>query len=45
MWTKVSAGNHHSIALKKDGTLWAWGFNNSGQLGDGTTENKNSLSG
>jgi hypothetical protein len=26
----------HSIALKNDGTVWAWGSNNSGQLGDRT---------
>jgi alpha-tubulin suppressor-like RCC1 family protein len=42
MWTKVSAGSHHVVALKKDGTLWAWGNNSHGQLGDGTSENKNS---
>lgn len=33
----ISAGTSHSIAIKSDGTLWAWGFNASGQLGDGTT--------
>ena len=26
----------HGLALKNDGTVWSWGFNNSGQLGDGT---------
>ncbi len=35
-WLAVSAGDIHSLALKKDGTLWAWGDNNSGQLGNGT---------
>jgi alpha-tubulin suppressor-like RCC1 family protein len=30
-----SAGAVHAIALKNDGTLWAWGSNNFGQLGDG----------
>lgn len=33
---KVSAGGEHSLALKDDGTVWAWGHNDSGQLGNGT---------
>jgi alpha-tubulin suppressor-like RCC1 family protein len=33
----VAAGSAHSIALKNDGTVWAWGSNSNGQLGDGTT--------
>ena len=33
----ISAGINHSLALKADGTVWAWGNNSSGQLGDGTT--------
>jgi len=28
---------HHSVALRSDGTVWAWGSNDHGQLGDGTT--------
>jgi len=36
----IAAGYGHSIALKKDGTVWAWGDNSSGQLGNGTTENR-----
>jgi hypothetical protein len=28
----------HSLALKKDGSVWAWNGNNMGQLGNGTTE-------
>ena len=30
--TAVAAGARHSIALKADGTLWSWGWNDSGQL-------------
>jgi alpha-tubulin suppressor-like RCC1 family protein len=36
----VSAGTFHSLALKKDGTVWAWGKNYHGQLGDGTTTDR-----
>ena len=33
----IAGGGFHSLALKDDGTVWAWGWNESGQLGDGTT--------
>ena len=32
---------NHSLALKKDGSLWAWGWNEYGQLGVGNTANRN----
>ena len=32
----IAAGTDYSLALKSDGTVWAWGRNNAGQLGDGT---------
>lgn len=40
-WQTVSAGYTHSVGIKTDGTLWAWGDNGYGQLGDGTTISKN----
>jgi alpha-tubulin suppressor-like RCC1 family protein len=36
--TAVSEGDLFSLALKGDGTVWAWGVNDLGQLGDGTTD-------
>ena len=35
--TAVSAGNSHSLALTSTGAVYVWGFNGSGQVGDGTT--------
>src|SRR6185369_17064121 len=39
----IAGGSEHSLALKSDGTVWAWGSGYSGQLGDGnfyTTGNR-----
>ena len=39
-WASISAGETHTIAIKTDGTLWAWGSNSNGQLGDGSSTSK-----
>ena len=41
-WVSVSAGGFHSLGVRANGTLWAWGANSYGQLGDGTTIPKSS---
>lgn len=38
-WVAVEAGDSSSYALKRDGTLWAWGWNDYGQLGIGSWTN------
>ena len=37
---RISMGCYHGLVLKADGTVWAWGANASGELGDGTTTNR-----
>ncbi len=37
----MSAGSMHSFAMLADGSLWAWGVNSQGRLGDGTEEHRN----
>jgi alpha-tubulin suppressor-like RCC1 family protein len=39
-WKQVSCGQDHTVAIKTDGTLWTWGRNNNGQLGNNTTINR-----
>lgn len=42
--TQVSGGWSFSTALKADGTVWAWGVNHYGQLGNGTIYDTNGSS-
>lgn len=39
--TAIHVGTDFSIALGSDGSVWAWGANYDGRLGDGTKANKN----
>ena len=32
----IAAGDHHTFNIRDDGSLWGWGLNLNGQLGDGT---------
>ena len=36
----IGTGGGHSLALKSDGTVWAWGQNTHGQIGDSTVGSK-----
>ena len=38
----LAAGSGHTLDLRSDGTVWAWGNNESGQLGDGTLLSRSS---
>lgn len=40
-WKQVAAGELHTLAIDSDGVIWAWGYNQNGQLGDGTIVDKN----
>src|SRR5712675_440888 len=35
--TAIMGGESHNMALKSDGTLWGWGMNGAGQMGNGTS--------
>jgi len=39
-WKQVASGGYHTAAIKTDGSLWTWGRNNFGQLGDFSNTNR-----
>jgi alpha-tubulin suppressor-like RCC1 family protein len=41
-WKQVSGGGYNNCGIKSDGTLWIWGRNTGGQLGDNTVTHKSS---
>lgn len=38
--SEIDSGDDHTCARRTDGSVWCWGYNEWGQLGDGTTENR-----
>src|SRR5262249_8094691 len=36
----IAAGTSHTLAIRRDGAVFAWGYNSSSQLGDGTQSNR-----
>lgn len=41
-WIQVACGSNHTVGLKTDGTLWVWGYNQFGSLGDNTLTHRSS---
>jgi hypothetical protein len=41
-WISASAGGFHSLGVRANGSLWAWGLNSNGVLGDNTITNRSS---
>lgn len=37
----AAGGGYHTVALKEDGTVWTWGYNEDGELGNGTLVDRN----
>ena len=41
-WLQAASGKYNNIVIKTDGSLWSWGYNADGQLGQGNTTNLSS---
>lgn len=41
-WKDVATSSVHMVAVKTDGSIWTWGANGTGQLGDGSTTSRSS---
>jgi len=41
-WSKIETGGRTGAAIKTDGTLWTWGYNDFGEVGDNSATNKSS---
>jgi alpha-tubulin suppressor-like RCC1 family protein len=41
-WKTVACGYYHTLAIRTDGTLWAWGLNSNGQLGKNDVTHRSS---
>lgn len=41
-WCRISANGNHNLAQRCNGTLWAWGYGTSGQLGNGASSTQQS---
>ena len=42
VWTQIACGYYSTAGIQSNGTLWTWGINNLGQLGQGNTTNYSS---
>lgn len=42
VWKNVKHSGDHTLAIRSDGTLWAWGYNSSGELGQNNTIHRSS---